>query len=283
MLDPIIANSIFQKNLADRRKEELHPAGHQVWKLATISRFPSGTEIHIDENKETWSDPTDFAPPPDRAERGEGDRDKSAKVVARRARSNVRKRCKMIGANQMLTLTYRENMVDFERLAKDFKEFIRRLRRYGAFEYVAGIEKQKRGALHLHLAINALPMWMKNAQGIKVKSASLVRSVWRGVVGLDNGNIDLTRPRSNGVHRIASYLAKYIGKSLEDAVFNAKSYWSSRGIPKPDRARVWFNAEVPISEIVAQLAAQQINEGNTEISQFHDTGLGFLWFSFSKP
>lgn len=284
MLDPIIANSNFQKNLSARRAEELHPAGHQAWKLATISRFPSGVEIHLDENKETWSDPTDFAAPPERAARGEGDRVKSAAVAARRARSSVRKRCKMIGANQMLTLTYRENMTDFARLRSDLREFVRRLRLYGQFEYVAGIEKQKRGALHLHLAISAVPFWMKNAQGIKVKSANLVRSVWRGVVGLNNGNIDLTRPRSNAVHRIASYISKYISKSLEDAVFNAKSYWSSRGIPKPVRDRLWFRSEVSTSEIVAELALSQgFNNGYTEISQYSDPGLGFLWFSFSKP
>lgn len=283
MLDPIIANTLFQKNLLDRRQDELHPAGHQVWKLATISRFPSGVEIHINENKETWSDPTDFAPPPDRAARGEGDREKSAKVAARRARTTLRRRCKMIGATQMLTLSYRENMTDFQRLRNDLREFVRRLRQYGAFEYVAGIEKQKRGALHLHLAINAFPLWMKNAQGIKVKSACLVRSVWRGVVGLNNGAIHLTRPRSNAVHRIASYISKYIAKGLEDAVFNAKSYWSSRGIPKPVRDRLWFRQEMPIAEIVAEFAREEFNAGNTEISQFHDTGLGFLWFSFSKP
>lgn len=284
MLDPIIANSNFQKNLTARRAEELHPAGHQTWKLATISRFPSGVEIHIDENKETWSDPSDFAERPERAERGEGDREKSAVVSARRARSAVRKRCKMIGATQMLTLTYRENMVDRDRLERDFKLFIRRLRLYGAFEYCAGIEKQKRGALHLHLAICALPLWMKNSEGVKVKSANLVRSVWRGVVGLDNGNIDLTKPRSNAVHRIASYISKYIAKGLEDAVFNAKSYWSSRGIPKPVRDRLWFRPELSTSEIVAELAASQaFNNGYTEISQYSDPGLGFLWFSFSKP
>lgn len=283
MLDAIIANSNFQKNLAARRADELHPAGHQTWKLATISRYPSGVEIHINEQKETWSDPTDFAEPFEKAARGEGDREKSAVVSARRARSAVRKRCKMIGATQMLTLTYRENMVDRDRLERDFKLFIRRLRSYGEFEYCAGIEKQSRGALHLHLAICALPLWMKNAQGIKVKSANLVRSVWRGVVGLDNGSIHLTKPRANAVHRIASYISKYIAKGLEEAVFNAKSYWSSRGIPKPVRDRLWYRSEMPTSEIVAELSLVEFNKGNTEISQYSDPGLGFLWFSFSKP
>lgn len=284
MLDPIIANSRFKKNIESMRQDELHPAGHQVWKLATISHFPSGIEVHLDERKETWSDPSDFADRPERAERGEGDREKSAVVVARRARSAVRKRCKMIGANQMLTLTYRENMVDPDRLERDFKLFIRRLRAYGQFEYVAGIEKQKRGALHLHLAISALPFWMKTAAGVKVKSANLVRSVWRGVVGLNNGNIDLTKPRSNAAHRVASYISKYIAKGLEDAVFNAKSYWSSRGIPKPVRDRLWFRSEMSTAEIVAELASKHaFNNGLTEISQYSDPGLGFLWFSFSKP
>jgi hypothetical protein len=267
--------------LAALRHEEHHPAGHQVWKLATFTRFPGGCEVHINENKDSWSDPADFAENI-RGERGEGDHDKSRRVSARRAKTAVRHRCKMIAADQLLTLTYRENMTDFDRLKKDFKEFVRRLRLYGEFEYIAGIEKQKRGALHLHLAINALPFWMKNAQGVKVKSANLVRSVWRGVVGLDNGNIDLTKPRRNAAHRVASYISKYISKALEDAVFNAKSYWSSRGIPKPKKDKLWFRSDMSTSEIVAKIAADEFNKGHTEISQYSDPGLGFCWFSFSK-
>jgi hypothetical protein len=189
----------------------------------------------------------------------------------------------MIGANQMLTLIYRENITDDARLRRDFKLFIQGLRQYGEFEYVAGIEKQKRGALHMHLAISALPMWMKLSNGVKVKSANLVRSVWRGVVGLDNGNIDLSKPRRNAAHRIASYIAKHISKTLEDAVFNAKSYWSSRGITKPKVEKLWFSKETTTWDIVSLLAQDFFLRGFTDIAQF-SSGVGeFHWFAASKP
>lgn len=280
----IIPNSSQTNKLAALQHDEHHPDGHQVWKLVTITDFPGGVEVHVNESKDTWSDGANFDVP-DRAERGEGDHERSRKVAARRAKTKVRHRCKMIQADQLLTLYYRENMQDIKRLQKDFQEFIRRLRRYGQFEYVAGIEKQKRGALHMHLAINALPMWMKNAQGIKVKSANLVRSVWRGVVGLDNGNIDLTKPRRNAAHRVASYISKYISKALEDAVFNAKAYWSSRGIPEPKRRKLWFRGEEwSTLDVVASVArTEMFDKGYTEIAQYSDPGLGFCWFAASKP
>ena len=216
MLNTIIEqNNYCFENILRTRADELHPDGHQVWIMATISEFPNCVEVYIDEDKHTWSDAANFEAPREKCARGDGDIEVNRLRAARRAKTTVRKRCKMIEANQMLTLTYRENMTDTSRLQRDFKLFITRLRQYGAFEYVAGIEKQSRGALHLHLAISALPFWMRTSNGVKIKSANLVRSVWRGVVGADNGNIDLTRPRRNACHRVASYISKYISKAVE--------------------------------------------------------------------
>lgn len=53
-----------------------------------------------------------------------------------------------------VTLTYRENMQDSERLYSDFKRLLTRLhRKYGSFEYVSCPEPQARGAWHLHLLL----------------------------------------------------------------------------------------------------------------------------------
>lgn len=286
MLEQIISPSqAVNKHLAQLREETVHRDGRQVWKTAVIHEFPGGVEVFIDEAKETWSDGANFEELKDRSARGEGDREKNLERAARRAKTQVRRRCKMISANQMLTLTYRENMTEFARLQADFKLFIKRMRQYGEFEYVAGIEKQERGALHMHLAISALPAWMKNAQGIKVKSYNLVRSVWRGVVGADNGNVDLTRPRRNAAHRIASYIAKYISKSVEEAVFNAKSYWSSRGIPKPKATKLWFRPEEYSTFDIVSLVAHDfiVVRGYTDLAQFSDSLNQFHWFAASKP
>jgi hypothetical protein len=251
-------------------------------KSVTILEFPHGVEVLIDENHETCSDGSLYLPV-EKSERGEGDREKNLARAARRARTQVRRRCKMIGADTMLTLTYRENMQDFERLNRDVKAFVRRLRGLGPFEYVMCIERQQRGALHVHIACQSFPAWMRNEDGVKVKSYNLIRSIWRRVVGRDNGNIDLTRPRSNGAHRIACYIAKYISKSLEDAVFNAKSYWSSRGILKPKKTVLWFDGDTDTWDLVSLVAGDFIGRGYTDIAQFADSLNEFHWFAASRP
>jgi hypothetical protein len=254
-------------------------------KSVTINEFPNGVEVYINENHETCSDGALFIET-ERTNRGEADEENQVKNrarAARRAKTQVRRRCKMIQADSMLTLTYRENMQDFDRYERDIKAFVTRLRALGPFEYVMCTERQTRGALHAHMACQAFPKWMKNEQGIKVKSYNLIRSIWRRVVGQDNGNVDLSRPRRNGAHRIASYIAKYVSKTIDEAVFNAKSYWSSKGIPAPKKTRLWFDADVPTWDIVSLVAGDFVNRGYTDIAQFSDRMNEFLWFAASKP
>jgi DNA primase large subunit len=275
-------NSFFQKALTARRAEELHPDGHQIWKTITIKEFPTGVEVLLNEKYETWSDGANFEDK-EKSNRGEGDREKNLERAGRRAKTQVRSRCKMIQADQMLTLVYRENMQDEKRLQADFKAFIKRLRALGPFEYVAGIEKQKRGALHLHIACQAFPKWMANKDGVKVKSFNLIRSIWRSVVGADNGNVDLTKPRRNASHRIACYIAKYISEGLEDAVFNAKSYWSSRGILKPKVIRLTFPGSTATWDLVVLLVQDFNLRGFSDLAQYSNRIGAFYWFAASKP
>lgn len=266
----------------DKFQRNINPDVFTRRKSVTITEFPSGVEVFIDRNHETCSDGAMYIEV-ERTERGEGDHEKSREAAARRAKTQVRRRCKMIQADVMLTLTYRENMQDMDRLQRDVKAFVKRLRALGPFEYVLCIEKQERGALHVHMACQAFPAWMRNEHGIRVKSYNLIRSIWRRVVGRDNGNIDLTKPRRNASHRIACYISKYISKSLGDAVFNAKSYWCSRGIPKPKVTRLWFDGATDDWDLVALVAKDFIDRGYTDIAQYSDKLNEFHWFAASRP
>lgn len=250
-------------------------------KTVTITEFPQGVEIFINENKETCSDGAMYLEV-ERSKRGEGDIEKNRERAARRAKSQVRKRCKMIGADQMLTLTYRENMQDEKRVQAHIKALVARLRAFGPFEYVLALEKQERGALHAHIACQRFPKWMQQ-KGVRVNSANLIRSIWRSIVGKDNGNIDLTKPRRNSSHRIACYISKYVAKGLESAVFNAKSYWSSQGIPKPKKTLLWFDATIETWDIVALVVGDAVEQGFTDIAQYGDRLNEFYWFAASRP
>lgn len=281
MLDASIDIAEANRNL---QNEELHPFGHQVGKYVTVHRYPAGVEIFIDGRYETWAEPDPDAVEREKAKRGEGDRERSIDRSARRAKTKVRRLSKAMQADCLLTLTYREDMQDKKRLMADFKAFRARLQTLGAFSYIATVEKQQRGAYHLHIACHQFPAWLKDENGVRVKSYNLIRSMWRRVVGANNGNVDLTRPRGrNSAHRIASYISKYVMKNVADADLNAKAYWSSRDIVVPVPKHMWFPGTMPTWDIVSMLAREFVGAGFTDIAQYADRLNGFHWFSMSLP
>jgi hypothetical protein len=156
---------------------------------------------------------------------------------ARRAKTQCRRLVKVMGLDSLLTLTYRDNMQDLESCKRHLKEFVRRMRRLvPGFAYVAAFEQQKRGAWHVHMAIHALPLNLAWS-GVKVKSYSVVRAVWRAVVGDLGGNIDQSR-RKRGSRatpaKIASYISKYMLKSFASMGADFERYSASKAeIPKP--------------------------------------------------
>ncbi len=272
--------------LEEQRLEDLHPHGHKVSKRVTIHQFPTGVEVFIDEHYETWSEPDPEAVEPiEKPERGEGDRESSVDRASRRAKTKVRRLAKALQADCLLTLTYRENVTDKKRVEADFKAFRKRLAVLGPFHYVATLEKQQRGAYHVHIACQQFPAWLRNEQGVRVKSYNLIRSMWRRVVGADNGNVDLTPPRgANKAHRIACYIAKYVMKNVQDAELNAKSYWASRGINLPRPRTMLFPGSMPTWEIVSWFSKHYVVAmGFTDIAQHADRMNMFHWFAASVP
>ena len=158
-----------------------------------------------------------------RAKRGEGDRVRSAESAAKRSKRKVRHLCKLLKARYMVTLTTREIITDLNQFQKLFQEFVRRIRKVSGFQYVATHELQKRGALHLHIAVpNRI-------------DCKLLWSIWRSIVGVDNGRVHISSPKSrmtkaSAINRIAGYISKYIGKNFETGDFNRRKYWASRNI-----------------------------------------------------
>ncbi|KVC58890.1 hypothetical protein [Burkholderia stagnalis] len=165
-----------------------------------------------------------------KAKRGESENSESNLMdAAKRAKQQVRLRCKTIGANHMVTLTYRGAMADKDRLKRDFDALRRRLARLpklhaGSWDYVAVPERHKSGGWHLHIAV-------KGRQNVRV-----LRSIWWSIVGDGMGNVHVRNPfKEKGLrHMLAAYLAKYITKNFTDHALNEKRYWASRGVVVPE-------------------------------------------------
>lgn len=178
-----------------------------------------------------------------REEEAEEMRERSLTIAANRAKVKVRKLCKAMGSDTLLTLTYRANETDLERSKKDLKEFVRRMRSYmPEFKAVAVYEYQTRGAIHWHIATANVPRVFERrndlGQTYQVKSFDAIRSVWRGVTKERGGNIDLARRKRNSMRspaRIASYIAKYIVKAFREgqAFTNRYSAFGDFEIGKP--------------------------------------------------
>lgn len=157
-------------------------------------------------------------------EEAEERKERSLTIAANRAKTKVRKLCKLIAADTLLTLTYQHCEVDLQRSKRDLKEFVRRLRRLlPEFSCVAVYEYQKRGALHWHIATAGMPTRFekKAADGstYHVKSFDALRAVWRSVVGERGGNVDLSRRKAHSQRspaRIATYISKYIVKAFKE-------------------------------------------------------------------
>jgi hypothetical protein len=183
-------------------------------------------------------------------ERAKAERDpeeeaqKNRNRAARRARTRIRRLCKAMGADTLLTLTYRALETDLSRAKADLKEFNRRLlRELPGFRFVACFERQERGAWHMHLATAGLPVWFErvnqSGQRYRVKSFEVFRAIWRSVTKDRGGNVDVARRKRNsqrGPAKIASYIAKYIGKAFEDSMDAGRNRWAKYGdceVPEP--------------------------------------------------
>jgi len=97
-------------------------------------------------------------------------------------------------------------------------------------KYVAVAEQQQRGAWHVHIACRGF------------MSVLTLRRIWRGIVGADNGNIDLSYRNRGQANpwRIAGYLSKYIGKAIAQSSPGDRTFWASEwtGEQPIERARL---------------------------------------------
>lgn len=201
--------------------------------------------------------------------------------AARRARSQVRKKCKVMGVNTLFTLTYQANVQDRDQVVKHWDAFRRRVQKLiPGFAYVAVLERQKRGAYHIHIATHRLPALLNNSQGVKVKSWNLLRAVWRRVVGDLGGNFDEAKRKFHSKSRsfkIARYISKYVAKAFDqdDGLDDKKRFWVSQGIHVPAAVVSIFPKE-SFADLVARV--YELCGGLTgETTLYLDNGRGVFW------
>lgn len=173
----------------------------------------------------------------------------------RRARMRLRWLIKSICADHMVTLSYRENMQDINKLKRDWQAFVRLVRaRFPDWQFVAVRENQDRGALHLHVAV-------VGRQNIKY-----LRKCWYIALGASPeasgadtpGAVNVRAPLKKWggqgyewkADKLAGYLGKYLHKCFDMAEHHSKRYWHSNGIEMPIPQRIWLGAASFVDAIV---------------------------------
>lgn len=143
-----------------------------------------------------------------------------------RSKTQLRHKALMLKVDRMLTLTYAENMKDRDKAYIDFDKFLKLYKRLTGenLEYVAVTEKQKRGAIHFHLALN------------KFINVNTIRKCWpHGIIQIERKAEYIQGGKNKrNIGRIAGYMSKYLSKDIAEQDLNSKRYSSSRGIAKPE-------------------------------------------------
>jgi hypothetical protein len=185
------------------------------------------------------------------------------KDTLRKAKTSIRR---LINSNidrwgettKFLTLTFAENIQDIKEANYEFKKFRQRLE-YELkvkLKYVTVIEFQKRGSIHYHTVFFNLP-YVKNED---------LAAIWR------QGFIRINKV--NDVDNIGAYVTKYMtkeqqDKEKEDRLVGQKSYFTSRGLFKPEET---VNKK-EIEEMAVSLSQHKVYE-----STFENEHLGVITY-----
>lgn len=190
-----------------------------------------------------------------------------------RARRTVRQKGLMMKPDRILTLTYRKNVTSLAEAWKDFGKFTRKMRwRFGErWKYICVPEFQKRGAVHFHCAIEGY------------YPVEIVRTFWWEIVGMGQGNIDITSPKrrngnaSRSPKKVIQYITKYITKS-DAAEFNGKRYSASTNIEPPEIAVGWLAVGPRVPQLLERIM-REISHRPVTVRWETDEGIELHFYS----
>jgi hypothetical protein len=273
----------------------LPPGDHRDYQ-ATVRRFPSGSvEVvvactqHMNRMSASrrWS-----AHDPVKLGREElTDEQQANKVLEnynrsmRRSRQSIRWVNKCMEADHMVTLSYRENMLDVFRLRSDFNRFVRLVHaRYPDWKYCAVREPQDRGSLHLHIATHG-------HQDLKY-----LRKCWYMALGSPPdvtgastpGQIDITGPSKRwggsgarwASDKLSAYMTKYLHKAFEQIKSGEQRYWVSKGNLKPEIEKIWLVATNYVGAIGETYLLTKSSSGSGQVeTMWSSEGWQSIWMT----
>ena len=162
------------------------------------------------------------------------------------------------GQNEMfLTLTYRENMQDTERLYRDFKYYRAKLeRKYNLkLSYLAVAEPQERGAWHLHCLIKR-----RDRKRLFIPQNELM-SLW------GHGGVNVQRLK--GVDNVGAYLSGYLAKATRMNWYPAgmNFYRCSHDLDRPEWKEMDWNEKAVVLSAKQVYSSTKMIEDESGVKQ----------------
>lgn len=196
-----------------------------------------------------------------------------------RSKRRIRHLIKSQGCDRLLTLTKRESELGgywgVEQWAAAWDRFNRSCKKMGVvIQYVAVLERHKKGNYHLHAAI------------VGRINVNHIRRIWWSICGGRGcGNVDVKMRRNCTDHKrragLAKYVSKYVSKQVGQTEFNKKRYWSSRH-KLPDVRRYILNADDLMASLVEVAGLLSLDAGVLVADAFRFGGGVGAWFSYDE-
>lgn len=168
-----------------------------------------------------------------------------------RAKGMVRLLALQMGIDRMFTFTIRHTgtPLPYDDVLKAWDYFRRSMEKaVPDFKYLATPEKQKNGQWHIHAGVHGFvninllsKLWHLALNRVLKRSRMLTSGVDSpGHVHVSNRG-QLLGDSVRKASKIAGYISKYIGKSME-AAFNRKKYFHSYGVQVTAAQRQWLES-----------------------------------------
>ena len=161
-----------------------------------------------------------------------------------------------------VTLTFKENMTDYEKAMKEFKGFTKQLRRkVENLRYIATLELQRRGAIHFHLLVN-----MELQMGL-----DMVLPCWH------NGIVDV-QPVAEVKETICYMTKDFLLQDRRHPLFNKRCYLLSQGLDSCIEVNTWNRSAGALRNVQNLLAGRAAdttrsvnttNAGQTEYKGYY--------------
>lgn len=146
-----------------------------------------------------------------------------------------------------VTLTFRENLRDYDRAVSAFKSFTKRVRRkLDDLRYIATLETQERGAYHFHLIVNCATVQF---------ALDNLAPCWQ------NGIIDIKSVVN--VKGLMLYITKdMVLQTRQHPLYKRRCYFLSQGLEEVAEITTWNSAVAELEMVDTLLKGKKPTKGN---------------------